>query len=417
MCSIGQELTRMGHRVTVVARGKAEAIAGRFGLGFCELGSADLSGYRPPWRIDAMMLGVVGLSFASRLRARWKHMARLVLDFGPPELIRLGVDGLLVDQDLVAGGTVAERLGLPFVSVSNALHWNEEAAVPPHYTGWSYSETLWAMARNRLGHAAWHGFMRPVLAIVNRQRDAWGLARLRGPADTYSPLAQIGQGCRGLDFPRRELPSTFHYVGALGAERSAQDDDFPWDRLDGRPLIYASMGTVPHRANALVLQKVAVACAGTDAQLVIGLGRWKGEKDGAEACLRDLPGDPLVVDFVPQLRLLDRAALLVTHAGMNTVGEALSRAVCMLALPRNADQFAVAARLVHAGVGLRASFRRSTPGELRGLIGRLLAEPEFRARAERMRREIVDAGGARRAAAIAERALVGRRPVARDAPL
>ena len=57
----------------------------------------------------------------------------------------------------------------------------------------------------------------------------------------------------------------------------------------------------------------------------------------------------MVVDFAPQLELLDKAAMLITHAGVNTVLEALCRGVPMVALPRNADQPGNAARIEYAG--------------------------------------------------------------------
>jgi zeaxanthin glucosyltransferase len=49
-----------------------------------------------------------------------------------PAAIRdAGVDSLIVDQIEMAGGTVAEHLGLPFVSVAAALPINLDVSVPP----------------------------------------------------------------------------------------------------------------------------------------------------------------------------------------------------------------------------------------------------------------------------------------------
>ena len=70
---------------------------------------------------------------------------------------------------------------------------------------------------------------------------------------------------------------------------------------------------------------------------------------------------------------------MITHAGQNTTLEALHHGVPLVALPRSADQPALAARLEHAGVGLRASFFHATPRQLRELISRVLTEDSFRA--------------------------------------
>ncbi|MGK7940133.1 MAG: hypothetical protein AB4062_08290 [Crocosphaera sp.] len=47
--------------------------------------------------------------------------------------------------------------------------------------------------------------------------------------------------------------------------------DFPYEKLTGQPLIYASLGTIQNRL-IQVFQQIAEACLGLDAQLVISLG-------------------------------------------------------------------------------------------------------------------------------------------------
>lgn len=105
--------------------------------------------------------------------------------------------------------------------------------------------------------------------------------------------------------------------------------------------------------------------------------------------------------------------MLITHAGVNTVLESLCRGVPMVALPRSADQPAMAAQIAHAGVGLLGSFQRVTPWQLRALVERVLTEETFRQRAQDMQKALAAAGGVRRAADIAEQALLTRRPVRR----
>ena len=212
--------------------------------------------------------------------------------------------------------------------------------------------------------------------------------------------------------PRRKIPPQFHYIGSLASNRQVNtDSSFPWDRLDGRPLIFASLGTVPNPASVPVFRKIAEACIGVDAQLVIALGKWNEQSEKSQAGLGKLPGDHVVVDFAPQLKLLDRAALLITHAGVNTVLEALSRGVPMVALPWRVDQPGMGARIVYSGTGLRGSFTRSSPAEIRGMVRRVLGDDSFRRRAVEMGDKLAAAGGAERAAQIVEQALTTGRPV------
>ena len=61
------------------------------------------------------------------------------------------------------------------------------------------------------------------------------------PTATLSKLAVITQIPKEFDFPIAHLPAQFHYAGPFHDNEGRQPIPFPWDRLDGKPLIYASM--------------------------------------------------------------------------------------------------------------------------------------------------------------------------------
>ena len=410
--AVGSELARRGHRVTLLASEEAAPIAQQLDLSLHVMKWDEV-----PRRNAHLMLLAFGICGAVRkitLRDELRWRAEAILRLVPPTLQELGVDGVIVDQTLPAGGTAAEHVGLPFVTACSALMWNEESDVPPPFTAWGYAENRRDRWRNRLGYASWRWFIRPVLGVVNRYRKAWKLSPLASIDESYSPLATLSQLCPEFDFPRRQLPETFHYVGSLANARQVRDDhQFPWDRLDGRPLVFASLGTVPYRTNVPVFRNILTACAGLDAQLVLALGKWSNEEDSVREQLGPIPSNALVVDFAPQLALLDRATLLISHAGVNTVVEAVSRGVPMIALPRSDDHPGMGARIELAGVGLRASYWHGTSQELRGLVKRMLTEPTFRQRARELQQVMLAAGGTQRAAEIAEEALRTRCPVRR----
>ncbi len=154
---------------------------------------------------------------------------------------------------------------------------------------------------------------------MNQQRSAWGLKPHSRPEAGLSPLAQITQLPEALEFEIcGKKPAGLHYTGPFLHAQQRPAVTFPWDRLDGRPLIYASLGTLQNGSEA-IFRTITDACAGLGAQLLISLG---GGLDPAR--LGKLAGDPLVVRFVPQLEILKRSALVITHAGINTVLESLS---------------------------------------------------------------------------------------------
>ena len=57
-------------------------------------------------------------------------------------------------------------------------------------------------------------------------------------------LAWLVQMPREFDFEAAAWPKRFHYTGPWHDGSGRMDTNFPWDRLTGDPLIYASMGTL-----------------------------------------------------------------------------------------------------------------------------------------------------------------------------
>jgi MGT family glycosyltransferase len=175
--------------------------------------------------------------------------------------------------------------------------------------------------------------------------------------------------------------------------------DFPWYRLDpNRPMVYVSMGTLQNGVLE-TFRMIAEACAGIDLQLVISLG---GGQD--PALLRNLPGDPIVVGYAPQLELIRRAALTISHGGLNTALESLQQGVPMVVLPITYDQPGVGSRVEWAGVGRSIPIRRLTVRRLRDAVHELFWIPTYRQRAKTIQSSIEAADGLNRAAELIERA-------------
>src|SRR5262249_17520490 len=151
-----------------------------------------------------------------------------------------GMEALLVDQIEMAGGTVAEHLKLPFVSVAAALPVNLDPTVPPCIFPWSHRLGFGSPLRNPLGHAASQGNLSGMIPAIDRPRRAWGLPPSRGFNAVSSPLAQVSQLPAALELPGRRLPPHFHHTGPWMDPEARGPVDFPWSRLDpDRPLAYA----------------------------------------------------------------------------------------------------------------------------------------------------------------------------------
>ena len=397
MTAIARELVHRGHRATMFNIADARGLTESEGIEFVTIGAEDhpegsLAEFS---RAVARLKGIQALRFG--IRAAEKEADSLLREV-PDAMMLHGVTAIVGDQGSPVCSSIAGRLGIPFFSVCNAIAANRDPSLPPSFAGWMPGDGPLIRLRNRVGNLLVDSAVRPITRTINRYRSQWGLPELRKLEETFSPRAQISQQSEEFDFPNPSRPPHFHYIGLL--LRSASDSvPFPFERLDGRPVIYASLGTVMGSAPG-VYRKLALACEGLPVQLVITLG---GAAETVEH--ENLPGDPIVVQRVPQLAILRHAALTFCHAGLNTVLESLSFGVPVLALPMVTDQFAVGARLMRSGAGEAITRKQFDSRSLRPTISRLLTEPSYRARAAEMAISLQKSGGEKRAADIIEHAM------------
>ncbi len=306
--TLGRALIARGHRVTVIHMADVKNLVLAEGLAFLPIGQ----GSHPPGSLPDSLAQLGELEGFSSLRFTIAAVGKTTEMFcrdAPQAIRKAAIDMLLVDQMEPAGGTVAEYLGLPFITICNALLLNREPGVPPPFTNWTSGNKWWQKTRNEIGYSVAAHLMGPVTKVVTRYRRLWNLPAHRNPEDSFSKLAQISQQPAEFDFPRQALPDCFHYVGPLRDQRQPEPP-FPWDRLDGRAIIYASLGTLQY-CREEIFRCFAQACAGLhDVQLV--LSHCGGL---SEAAIRSLPGDPVTVVYAPQASLMQRARLALTHAG------------------------------------------------------------------------------------------------------
>lgn len=367
------------------------------GLDFVAIGETDHPVGSLPNSLAALgrRKGLSALRFTIEAVAKTSQM--FVRDL-PGALRAHRVDALLVDQMEPAGGTVAEYLGMPFVTICNALAINRDPIAPPPFTPWAYRDTPWARIRNRVGYAISDRLTRPIASVVSDARRLWGLRPHDTPDESFSTLAQISQMPKAFDFPRRNLPDSFHYVGPIRGA-SSKPVPFPWERLDGRPLVYASLGTLQNNREA-TFRCFADACAGLNVQLVMSHGGGLTSEQAAS-----LGNRALVVPYAPQTDLLARCALTLTHAGLNTVLDSLAHGVPLVAIPITYEQPAIARRLEYVDAGIVVPFRLATPEKVRRAVEAVLGSPRIVAAAGRMKAQIDAAGGNTRAVDIIEQAL------------
>ncbi|TWI53015.1 MGT family glycosyltransferase [Pseudomonas duriflava] len=326
-----------------------------------------------------------------------------------PALLRQeGVDALITDQMEAAGGLVAEALNLPYISVACALPVNRDPLVPLPVMPWGYDDSARGQQLNEGSAQVYDLLMYEHAQVIRRYAQAFGLAPRSTLAECLSPYAQISQCVPGFDFPRSVPLPYLHETGPLRSPRLHEpplilpNKDVPL--RDDRPFVFASLGTL-QGGRFRLFQRIARACQALDVQLLIA---HCGGLTLEQSLLLRRAGAQWVTDFVPQRAVLAQADAVITHAGLNTVLDALEAGIPILALPIAFDQPGVAARVEYAGVGLRLSHKRATSARLTTALKQLLHDPRFQHNAQSFSPRVAAAGGAARAADIIEAVL--RRP-------
>ena len=364
------------------------------GIGFEAVGAAS----HPPGSLDARIARMSRLNGPFGLRGTIRDVAALtdmLCREAPAALRRIGADALIADQMEAAGGLVAEHLGLPFVTTATALPINREPGVPPPYVPWRYRPGPKGERRNLGGYRISDWLMRGVGDVIEHHSRRFGLRPRRRAEDCFSPFAQLAQAVPAIDFPRAELPPAFHYLGPWrrpGGEGWAPPDG------DGRPIAFCSLGTLQGSRGA-VFRRISKAAAALGLRLVIAHGGRLPQREIAR-----LAGHPLVHDFVPQRAVLARSAIAITHCGFNTMLDALSFGVPLVAMPLAFEQPATAARLAQAGVAEIVG-KRAGVGTIVRAMETLLESDAYRQRAAGVRAQIDAAGGVRKAADLVEASL------------
>jgi MGT family glycosyltransferase len=163
--------------------------------------------------------------------------------------------------------------------------------------------------------------------------------------------------------------------------------DFPFDQLGQQPIIYVTLGTV-YNKDPDFFKACFAAFADQPMQVVVATGRPVEEMD-----LGPIPGNFIVHRYVPQLEILEHAAISINHGSITTVMEAVSRGVPMVVIPHAIGQEGSARRVPDLGLGILLRKEDATAEALRDAVTRILHDPTFYTRAQAMREEAEAAGG------------------------
>lgn len=352
-------LLRGGHEVALCSAPRLRREVEAHGLPFVPAGldwHVSDSDY-----IDVLCRAAGGLTFPSELageeRFAWVT-ANLFIGAASrsmlPDVAALAREwpaDLIIRESLEFSGCVAaEALGLPHASVAAAADS--------------------ALDRRR----ELSGPLAPLRADVGLAPDPDGAMPFRHLHLCFTPPS--------FDGPDADFPPTARFLAHQSTPR-VEDRVPAWvDQLPDRPTVLVSMGTVFHRTPGLY-EAILAALRDEPINLLVALGF-----DQDPSRLGAVPPHVRVEPTLPQVALLPRCELLVTHGGFNSVKEALRAGVPMVVIPIAGDQPYCAARCEALGVARIIAPTAREPQAIHAAARAVLDDTSYHQRARQMRSEI-----------------------------
>jgi MGT family glycosyltransferase len=400
MTTLARRLQSRGHEVVFIGVPDVEPFARAAGLDFVSYGETEY----PIGSIAKLYSSVAKLHGFEVVRHSCMDLnpdlTRVTFDYLAEKLATTGVEALVIDTIHFFIELVPLSMSIPYVQIWNVLHLDFSGATPPCLFSSPLDTSQEGLNRNAANLAKVGAILGPLAEIARSYADKVGLnIDWKDPAATVSKLAVITQTPKEFDFPGIPWPAQFHYAGPFHDDEGREPVPFPWDKLTDKPLIYASLGTLVNGLDDVYKRILEAVKPLEDVQVVLSVGKNIDPEN-----LGPIPSNTVVVRSAPQIELLKRAALCITHAGLNTTLESLANGVPMVAIPIGYDQLGTAARIAHHGTGELIEVDELTTDLLRDLIEKVLQDPSYRERAEYFQKVISKTRGLDVAADIIEQA-------------
>lgn len=384
---VAAALKDRGHAVTMLTGTRFREQVERRGVRFVPLsGAADFDDRDPDSAIPdrERYTGIrraqyeIRTLFIETVPDQFRALSELVDDLRP--------DALLVDNAF--GGAIALTRAprpRPAVAALGVMPLSQvDQGIAPHGMGLPFARGPLDRLRYRgMSFLAGKVLFRALQHTAREMYGRTGLA-LDFPvmeiAREYDVYFQCGP--RGLDYPRRHLSPNVRYIGIIPQDASIGERPDWWGDLDGsRPVVHVTQGTIDNLDFGRLVRPTLDALADEDVLVVASAGGRPASEIGP------LPANARAASYLRYDELLPATSVFVTNAGFGGVQAALSYGVPQVLAGVTEDKPEVTTRLAWTGAGIDLRTGTPTPDAVRTAVRRVLAEPSFRAAAERLRAE------------------------------
>ncbi len=323
-------------------------------------------------------------------------------------------DVLYVDTYDIFGLVVAEKYNLPYAHGSATTILYPEKDIPPFSTGWHLESKI-------LNRLRWY----PYLLFINFCAIRWYLNERRAlqtidPSwkrknlSFISPYLYLYFTTDKVEYPRNLfIPQQFYVGPSILEPDKDQVPDFPWEKLDdNRPLIYIATGTVFHEPYKEFYKNAVTALSEKNFQIPVQVVMAMGKQEHIDK-LGEIPPNFIVVPYAPQIKLLPKASVVISHGGVNSVNETLMHGKPLLIVHYGGDRIDMGLRISRIGAGKCFDVDKATPKRIRDAVSILLKNPKYKRTSEAIMHDFKKYDAPRTSADLILRLADTRKPVLR----
>ena len=200
---------------------------------------------------------------------------------------------------------------------------------------------------------------------------------------SFEPYLVLSPFPPGLRKSGAFVPPTLQVIQPAPSNPTGSEQTPAWlQATEGRPLIYASLGTVFNNRTD-VFERILKGLRDEPVELILTVGR-----NGDPTQFGPQPPNIHIERFVPQSLLYPHCAVAVIHGGSGTMIGALQHGVPLVVMPFGADHPGNVLAAQAAGVARALDPEQMTAEEVREAVSEILARTEYRDNARRIQAEI-----------------------------
>lgn len=293
------------------------------------------------WQDKILAVGAEFVSYKNdkklsvQIKNAYKAAEELITEF----------DLVIYEQFFFLGKHLAEKYNKPVIRIFTSFASNEKLMKEYINAGGTFS-----IFRSKWICKKW---TKEVSKGIKLKTDCWLKEIVQNPPGLnlvytlreFQPYAQ--------EFPEEQ----FKFIGASIYKRKENTSiTLP---IINSPLVYISLGTIVNKAKSFY-KKCIKAFEHENVTVIMSIGNAvKAESLGT------IPDNFHIYSFVPQLEVLKKTDVFITHGGLNSVTEALYFGVPMVVIPFMTDQPVNAKQIENLKLGKTIEYKQITSELLR----------------------------------------------------